>query len=798
MTASLPEPYETSPSDSEGTAASVEPSGPVSPPKPRAPRKTPARPRATSAAASAGSNEGPDAASPSDPSTSDSAAPAKPAAKPRAPRAPRTTAAGATPRATAARKPAAPRKPAARTAASNATTDSETPRTPAASSASTAAKKPAAKRPAAAKKPATPRTTAAAKAAAAKKLAEAEAASATPVSPGPPPPLPDDLVVPPRPPLPGAVSAGDDAEKTSAVESTPAVADATPADVAVEEPAVAGETTPADVAVEEPAVAATTTPADVVVEDPAVAAVEIPAEVAAGEPAVTADTTPADVPAGEPAVAAPIAVDPTSAGIAADEPAAEAVADPTPADVAVEEPIVDPSQADASDAAAVDETPAQPVADTPVEDPAAQPEILVATPLEDETGSSVAELVDVAESEDPTPADVRVDDEVPASADAESVSAEQATDDATDSAVTTAVLKPADDTRTALLTPASVDDSAADHTDDDQRHNERDADDAPVDRDDATAVLAAATAESANDDSAVAVTDTDESEVAASATEDPAVAVIAADDTVVTASATEGADPESAVPALSLRNVSKSFGELKAVDAIDLTVPAGSFYGLVGPNGAGKTTTLSIIAGLLRPDGGAVSINGVDATKRSREAKKLIGVLPDRLRTFDRLTGRQLLSYYGALRGLPAPLVESRTADLARAFDLVDALARPVSDYSAGMTKKVMLAGAMIHSPRLLVLDEPFEAVDPVSSGVILDILGAYVEHGGTVILSSHGMELVERVCSRVAVIVSGQVLAEGTVDEVRGEGTLEQRFRELSGGLGDVEGLEWLHTFSA
>lgn len=257
-------------------------------------------------------------------------------------------------------------------------------------------------------------------------------------------------------------------------------------------------------------------------------------------------------------------------------------------------------------------------------------------------------------------------------------------------------------------------------------------------------------------------------------------------------------DGGAAVPVLTLRGVTKTFGELRAVDAIDLTVPAGSFYGLVGPNGAGKTTTLSIIAGLLRADGGAVTINGVDAAKRPRETKKMIGVLPDRLRTFDRLTGRQLLSYYGALRGLPAPLVESRVADLARAFDLVDALARPVSDYSAGMTKKVMLAGAMIHSPRLLVLDEPFEAVDPVSSGVILDILGTYVAHGGTVILSSHGMELVERVCSRVAVIVSGQVLAEGTVDEVRGEATLEQRFLELAGGLGDVEGLEWLHTFSA
>nr|WP_237488668.1 ABC transporter ATP-binding protein [Microbacterium sp. TL13] len=262
--------------------------------------------------------------------------------------------------------------------------------------------------------------------------------------------------------------------------------------------------------------------------------------------------------------------------------------------------------------------------------------------------------------------------------------------------------------------------------------------------------------------------------------------------------AADQSDVASDVPALRLRNVTKLFGEVRAVDGVDLTVPAGSFYGLVGPNGAGKTTTLSIIAGLLRSNGGTVEINGVDAGRQSRAAKKLIGVLPDRLRTFDRLTGRQLLSYYGALRGLPSPVVESRAADLARAFDLVEALGRPVSDYSAGMTKKVMLAGAMIHSPRLLVLDEPFEAVDPVSSAVILDILRAYVDHGGTVILSSHGMELVERVCSRVAVIVSGQVLAEGTVDEVRGESTLEQRFLELSGGLGDVEGLEWLHTFSA
>nr|WP_141894712.1 ABC transporter ATP-binding protein [Microbacterium kyungheense] len=249
--------------------------------------------------------------------------------------------------------------------------------------------------------------------------------------------------------------------------------------------------------------------------------------------------------------------------------------------------------------------------------------------------------------------------------------------------------------------------------------------------------------------------------------------------------------------ALVLRGVTKRFGSTHAVDGIDLTVPAGTFYGLVGPNGAGKTTTLSMIAGLLEPDRGTIEVAGVDAAAHPLAAKKLMGVLPDRLRTFDRLTGRQLLYYYGVLRGLPPAVVESRTTDLARAFDLQEALGRSVSDYSAGMLKKVMLAGAMIHSPRLLVLDEPFEAVDPVSSAIILDILSAYVAHGGTVILSSHGMELVERVCTRVAVIVAGQVLAEGTVDEVRGELTLEQRFVELAGGLSDVEGLEWLHTFS-
>jgi ABC-2 type transport system ATP-binding protein len=249
--------------------------------------------------------------------------------------------------------------------------------------------------------------------------------------------------------------------------------------------------------------------------------------------------------------------------------------------------------------------------------------------------------------------------------------------------------------------------------------------------------------------------------------------------------------------AIIVRGLVKDFGDHRAVNGIDLTVPAGSFYGIVGPNGAGKTTTLSILAGLLRADAGTVEICGIDQAKNALGAKRVMGVLPDRLRTFDRLTGRQLLHYYGLLRGLSADVIEKRSTDLMRAFDLAGSVGRVVSDYSAGMTKKIMLAGAMIHSPRVLVLDEPFESVDPVSSAVILDILRAYVDHGGTVILSSHGMDLVERVCSRVAIIVGGDVLAEGTIDEVRAGRTLESRFVELSGGAGEVEGLEWLHTFS-
>ncbi|WP_431280411.1 ABC transporter ATP-binding protein [Leifsonia poae] len=248
---------------------------------------------------------------------------------------------------------------------------------------------------------------------------------------------------------------------------------------------------------------------------------------------------------------------------------------------------------------------------------------------------------------------------------------------------------------------------------------------------------------------------------------------------------------------LSLSGLHKRFGDIVAVDGVSLEVAEGSFYGIVGPNGAGKTTTLSMVTGLLRPDAGTVLVHGVDAWRDPVKAKRTVGVLPDKLRMFDRLTGAQLLHYAGSLRGLSAKTVRNRSADLAQAFGIEDALDRLVADYSAGMTKKIALAAAMIHSPRLLVLDEPFESVDPVSAANVIDILQRYVSAGGTVVLSSHGMDLIQRVCDSVAIIVRGKVLAAGTIDEVRGEQTLEERFVELAGGRKAAEGMEWLHSFS-
>lgn len=247
--------------------------------------------------------------------------------------------------------------------------------------------------------------------------------------------------------------------------------------------------------------------------------------------------------------------------------------------------------------------------------------------------------------------------------------------------------------------------------------------------------------------------------------------------------------------ALSLRGLWKRFGQKIAVAGIDLDVPAGSFYGVVGPNGAGKTTTLSMATGLLRPDFGTAHVHGTDLWADPLAGKRQLGVLPDGVRLFDRLTGAQLITYAGLLRGMDRDTVAERAKDLLDTLDLAKDANTFVVDYSAGMTKKVALASALIHAPRVLVLDEPFEAVDPVSAANIRDILHGYVASGGTVVVSSHVMDLVQRMCDHVAVVAGGQVLAAGTVDDVRAGQSLEDRFVDLVGGRQTSEGLAWLRS---
>jgi ABC-2 type transport system ATP-binding protein len=251
-------------------------------------------------------------------------------------------------------------------------------------------------------------------------------------------------------------------------------------------------------------------------------------------------------------------------------------------------------------------------------------------------------------------------------------------------------------------------------------------------------------------------------------------------------------------PALGLYGLTKRFGTTVAADNVNLEVPPGSFFGLVGPNGAGKTTSLSMAVGLLRPDAGAARVFGVDVWQRPEQAKALLGVLPDGLSVPERLTGRELLTYMGLLRGLDRTTVDQRAHELLGVLELLEAERTLVIDYSAGMRKKIGLAMALLHGPRLLVLDEPFEAVDPVSASTIRTILNRFVGSGGAVVLSSHVMALVEQLCSHVAVITHGRVVAAGAVADVRGGSSLEEAFVHIVGGrTGGAEGLSWLASSS-
>lgn len=253
-------------------------------------------------------------------------------------------------------------------------------------------------------------------------------------------------------------------------------------------------------------------------------------------------------------------------------------------------------------------------------------------------------------------------------------------------------------------------------------------------------------------------------------------------------------EPAGIVNAIDAQDVVKLYGNNLALDHLYLQIPAGSFFGLVGPNGAGKSTFLSIATGILEPDRGTVFINGISMWDEPVAAKGALGVLPDGMHMFDRLSGIEHLTFVAQLRGLDKQTAIQRSRSLLQTFELPLDKKKTISEYSTGMRKKIGLALALVTSPRLVVLDEPFEAVDPVSANTLQQVLKEYVKLGGTVVLSSHVMATVESLCTHVAVINQGRILVSGTTEEVAAGQDLNSRFLQLVGGHQQREGdLSWL-----
>jgi ABC-2 type transport system ATP-binding protein len=243
--------------------------------------------------------------------------------------------------------------------------------------------------------------------------------------------------------------------------------------------------------------------------------------------------------------------------------------------------------------------------------------------------------------------------------------------------------------------------------------------------------------------------------------------------------------------------LTRDFGSFRAVDAVDLAVPPGSFYGFLGPNGAGKSTTIKCLTGLLRPTRGSIRILGLDLEADPVGVKQRIGVVPEDLALFDRLTAPETLSFIAQVYGVEAGTARARAADLLTLMDLQSAGSTLVMDFSHGMRKKLSLAAALLPAPKLLFLDEPFEGIDAVASRQIKDLLLAFVARGGTIFLTSHILEIVERLCTHIGVIAKGRLVAQGTIDELRAAGaggrTLEELFIDLVGGERPPSALEWV-----
>jgi len=221
-------------------------------------------------------------------------------------------------------------------------------------------------------------------------------------------------------------------------------------------------------------------------------------------------------------------------------------------------------------------------------------------------------------------------------------------------------------------------------------------------------------------------------------------------------------------PAIATQGLTRRFGDLVAVQDVNLSVAPGQFFGFLGPNGAGKSTTIKMLTGLLAASSGSIQVLGLDLAKNPVEVKRQIGVVPEGLALFGRLTGAEYLNFVGRMYGLDRETAGKRTAELLDFMQLAEQPKTLVTDYSHGMQKKLALAAAVIHGPRILFLDEPFEGVDAIASGTLKAMLQRMIARGATIFLTSHVLEIVERLCSHLAIIHKGRLVAQGSLEELR------------------------------
>jgi len=251
--------------------------------------------------------------------------------------------------------------------------------------------------------------------------------------------------------------------------------------------------------------------------------------------------------------------------------------------------------------------------------------------------------------------------------------------------------------------------------------------------------------------------------------------------------------------ALVIEDLVKDYGKKRVVDHVSLCIPRGEFFGFIGPNGAGKTTTIKMIAGLLKPTSGRIIVAGHPVDRDPLAAKAVIGLLPEEPNLYERLKGREFLEFAGGMYGIEPEEVARRSVELLHLMELTDDAETLIVDYSSGMRKKLSLAAALIHNPDVLVLDEPFTGIDPVSSRAIRNVLGRLRERGATIFFSSHVLEVVQRLCTRLAILHQGRVVAQGSVADIiaaahaGGDAALEDAFIKLVGASDEESELSWI-----